>query len=196
MRKLKIPVAVALTALIIIPFFGASAAENNRNRNRRVLTNAIVTNIAGYTITATKNNLTYTIDATNAKLHRRYNARAAFSEIIIGDTINVWGTIDGTNITARKVQDLSIQMWKATFNGSITAIDSANNNFTLQTNSRGTQTVNVYDYTKFKYKKRTAKTFADLQVGDRVVAKGIWNRAHNLVYNTTWVNIKAYSATN
>lgn len=193
---MKMPVAVALIALLIMPFFGASASENNRNRNRRVLTNALVTNIAEFTITATKNSVTYTIDATNAKLHRRYNARAAFSEMINGDTISVWGTIDGTNIIAKKIQDLSIQKWKATFNGSITAIDSANNNFILQSNARGTQTVNVYDYTKFKYKKRTAKTFTDLQVGDRVVAKGIWNRAHNLVYNTTWVNIKAYSAAN
>jgi len=192
MRKTKIPVAVALIALMVIPFFSASAAQN-RNRNRRVIANALVTNINGYTVTATKNSETYTIDATNAKLHRRYNARAAFSEIIVGDTIIVWGTIDGTSITARKIQDLSIQKWKAAFNGSITAIDSVNNNFTLQTNARGTQTVNVYDYTKFKYGKRTAKTFADLQVGDRVVAKGIWNRAHNLVYNTTWVNIKQIS---
>jgi len=190
MRKAKIPVAIALIALMVIPFFSASAAQN-RNRNRRVLTKALVTVIDGYNITATKNSEIYTIDATNAKLHRRYNARAAFSEILAGDTIIVWGTTDGTNITARKIQDLSIQKWKATFNGSITAIDRENNNFTLQTNSRGLQAVNVYDYTKFKYRNRTAKTFADLKIGDRIVAKGIWNRAHNLVYNTTWVNIKS-----
>jgi hypothetical protein len=195
MRKMKTPFAVALIAFMVIPFFSVSATQN-RSRNRRVLTNALVANIEGYTITATKNSTTYTIDATNARLNRRYNARANFSEMLAGDTIIVWGTIDGSNITASKIQDLSIQQWKATFNGSITAIDSANNNFSLQTNSRGTQTVNVYDYTKFKYRARTAKTFSDLQVGDRVVAKGIWNRAHNLVYNTTWVNIKAYAVDN
>jgi len=178
--------------------FTADAKKSNSSQGIRIK-NGQITNIdyATKIITVTKNNTTYTIDATNAVVKRRYGATAAFSEMLPNDYIWVWGTIDGMSITARKIKDNSIQKWKASFTGTITAI---NNNeisdtrgnyheFTLQSRHRGVQTVRVYGTTRIKYKK-LSKSFADLVVGETITVKGIWNNTNSIVYNTNWIKIK------
>jgi len=193
-------VIVGAMTMLVLPFFGASA-QNNGNLSsqikahvrRVVISNAVVAGTPTATIlNATKGSTTYTIDITKAKLVRKYNATANISEIMAGDFVTVWGTIPGadlTQITATKVQDASIQKLDASFQGTITAIDSAHSKFTLQSLHRGVQMVNVLSTTVIKYQKET-KAFSDLVVGDTVIVKGIWNSTHSIIYGTTNIKIQ------
>ena len=192
-------VFVGVMTMLALPFFGASAQNNGnfssqtKSHTRRVvINNAVVTGTPTATIlNATKGSTTYTVDITNAKLVRKYNAKAAVSEIMAGDFVTILGTIPGadpTQITATKVQDTSIQKLDASFQGTITAIDSANSKFTLQSLHRGVQTVNVLSTTAIKYQKQT-KAFSDLAGGDTVIVKGIWNSTHSIIYGTTNIKI-------
>jgi hypothetical protein len=198
MHKIAKIFIVGTFLFAIFPVFPVSAKKSASAQGIRIKNGQIATiNYDTKIITATKNGTTYTIDATNAVVKRRYGATAAFSEMLTGDYIWVWGTIDGTNITARKIRDNSIQKWKATFAGTITAINNFDisdprgnyHEFTLQSRHRGVQTVRLYSTTRIKYK-RTSLTFTDLAVGETITAKGIWNNTHSIVYNTAWIKIK------
>ncbi|MFI5205433.1 MAG: DUF5666 domain-containing protein, partial [Candidatus Paceibacterales bacterium] len=64
-----------------------------------------VTTISGNTLTITnKSNITYTVDATNAKIIIG-GAMGTLSSISIGDNVVVQGTVQGTSITASSVID-------------------------------------------------------------------------------------------
>lgn len=62
--------------------------------------------INGNTLTITnKSNVTYTIDATNAKITKEGNATASISNLIVGDMVVVQGTVNGNAIVASSVLD-------------------------------------------------------------------------------------------
>lgn len=65
-----------------------------------------VTAISGSTISITnKSNVTYTIDATSAKVTKNGTTAATISNIVIGDTIMIQGTANGTAVVATSVAD-------------------------------------------------------------------------------------------
>jgi hypothetical protein len=65
-----------------------------------------VTAINGNTITITnKSNITYTIDATNAKFSVKGVASPTISNVAVGDNLVVQGTVNGTSVTASSVID-------------------------------------------------------------------------------------------
>jgi len=193
--KAKILIA-SVMFLAIAPIFPASAVGGSQGIKLR---NAVIATIDSNTkiITAIKGGQTYTIDASSATVRRRYGAKANFSEMVVGDYIWVWGTQSGNSITARKVKDYSIQKWKGSFTGTITAVDAETyadylgsyQKFTLQSRHRGLQEVRVYGNTVIKYR-GTAKTFAELLANYEITAKGIWNNTHSFVYGTSWVKIR------
>jgi hypothetical protein len=196
-----------LPAILLVATFVAADQVEAKAKNGIQLKNAVITAIdtTTETITATKNDVSYTIDASNATFRRKYGAKCDVYELMTGDHIYVWGAVSGLNITANKVKDYSIQKWKGTFAGTITYIDSLNTysdnegrvyrQFEIQSNHRGTQVIRVYDTTRIKYKK-TSKTFDDLAVGQKIFAKGIWNSTHSFVYDTNWVKIRNMTASN
>ena len=64
-----------------------------------------VTAISGTTITITnKSNVTYTVDATNAKVEKG-NAASAISNVAVGEMIVAQGTVNGNSVTASSVLD-------------------------------------------------------------------------------------------
>ena len=64
-----------------------------------------IATINGSTLTITnKSNVTYTIDATNAKIVQGPNT-ITVSGVKVGDTVIVQGTVNGTNITASNIID-------------------------------------------------------------------------------------------
>lgn len=64
-----------------------------------------VTAISGTTLTITnKSNVTYTIDASNAKIAQGSNT-IAISSIAVGDNVVVQGTVNGTSVVASSVID-------------------------------------------------------------------------------------------
>ncbi len=65
-----------------------------------------VTAISGNSITITnKSNVTYTIDATNAKFVVAGVASPTISNVAVGDNLVVQGTVNGTSVTASSVID-------------------------------------------------------------------------------------------
>ncbi len=92
---------------------------DNSNRNKTVKTPPVspitgngqpvvagtVSSISGSTITITnKSNVSYTIDATNAKIVQGQNT-IAVSNIVVGDMVVIQGTVNGNTIVASSVID-------------------------------------------------------------------------------------------
>jgi hypothetical protein len=64
-----------------------------------------VTAINGTSLSITNaSNVSYTVDATNAKIVRRQNT-IAITNIAVGDSVTVQGTVNGSSITASSVID-------------------------------------------------------------------------------------------
>lgn len=137
-------------------------------------------------VTTDKGDITVFVTA-KTQLKRRFGGNSSVGEFAVGDEVAIIGsehgaTVDSsssassiTSIDARYIRDISIQRRNTVFVGSITT--KAANSFTVQTVSRGLQTVHVDASTEYQLKNGTT-TFAALQVGDRVLVKGeIWDRA-------------------
>lgn len=66
-----------------------------------------VTTISDMTLTITnKSNIVYTIDASNAKIEKG-NATSSLSNVVVGDSVIVQGTINGTSVIASSIIDQS-----------------------------------------------------------------------------------------
>jgi hypothetical protein len=69
-----------------------------------------VSTVNGYALTVTTaSNVTYTIDATNAKVLQGQST-VAFSSIVVGEKVLIQGTVNGTSITASTIVDQSASM--------------------------------------------------------------------------------------
>jgi len=74
--------------------------------NGQPITAGNVSAINGATLTVTtKSNVTYTVDASNAKIIAGQNATATISNIVVGDSVVVQGAVNGTHVTATTIID-------------------------------------------------------------------------------------------
>jgi len=98
-----------LVALLATLFFTAAFpvfAAGNKVRLKK----AVITEIDGFTITATKNNRTYTINAQRAVLRNAKGKRATIDQFFAGDQIDVSGTRgDDGIIVARIIKNRSLK---------------------------------------------------------------------------------------
>ncbi len=66
----------------------------------------VISAINGNSITITnKSNVTYTVDATNAKISQGQNASGTISNLTVGDSILTQGTVNGTSVAATTIID-------------------------------------------------------------------------------------------
>jgi hypothetical protein len=161
---------------------------------RTQTTTGIFSSYSGDIITMTgvnSSSTTYTVDATTAKLIRRYGAPMQFTDYQAGDTLSVRGTVNGTNITASSVRDESLQAHNGTFVGSVTSINGSS--FVIQSTSRGSQTVNTSSTTVFRMGS-TPSSMSSLAVGQTVTVTGVWDRTNTNI-TATRVTIKVTSQT-
>lgn len=124
-------------------------------------------------------NTTVVVDASKAKLIRRFGAAMQLSDIQVNDQLFIRGVAEGDVIRATLVQDLSLQARHGTFVGTVAAVSSTNS-FTLQSRERGLQTINVTADTKIQ-KNGEPATFADIMVGSQVTVNGVWDRTNSNV---------------
>ncbi len=170
---------------------GEKMEKRQEKRQEKTITGA-VTSINGMTLMVknTKDSVVYTVDATNAKLVRKFGATMVIGDIQVNDILFVNGTISTTTptaITAKIIRDESLQARNATFNGTVTTITGTS--FTLQSRERGLQTVNTTSSSTIK-KNGSPATFADITVGATVRVDGVWNNTSNTVTAKT-INILA-----
>jgi len=128
--------------------------------------------------------------ATTTKVIRFYGAKAALSELQVGDSFRlvVKTNEDGT-VTAQVVRDNSIHV-TVLKTGKITSIDTAGNSLVM-TSGKTTLTVMLDSTTKIKIAKVTTPTIANLNVGDAVTVNGLINTHTSTVYKTTSVRVVA-----
>lgn len=148
-----------------------------------------VTAISGSTLIVTKEGVAYTVntdDKTNFK--RKFEGKGTLSEISLNDTVNIlgkWQNEEKTQILATHIRDLSIQKRHATFFGIVkTKTDTT---LVLTTVNRGEQTVTISSSTKLVNRKMEDITMSDIQIGNRVRVKGIWDLTSKTVTETTQI---------
>lgn len=148
-----------------------------------------VTALSGTNITVLGNKgSSYVIDASSAKLVRRYGGTMMVTDIQLNDQIFVQGTLIGTSIKAKAIEDFSLQARNGTFSGTVQSVSG--NSFVLKSQNRGMQTVLTSTATKF-LKNGAVATLADVVVGATVSVDGIWNNTNNnLTANKVRVTVK------
>ncbi|HTH93274.1 MAG TPA: DUF5666 domain-containing protein [Candidatus Paceibacterota bacterium] len=132
----------------------------------------------------TSTSTTYTVDATNAKVMKS-NAASTVSAIAVGDTVMVQGTVNGTAVTATRIDD-GVMMKGGTprgntqspqgngqpvIGGKVTAVNG--NIVTITNSSNVSYTIDVTHATITKDNK-TANV-SNIAVGDQVLAQGTIN---------------------
>lgn len=136
------------------------------------------------TLTVTAGATTYTVEVTSStNLVRRFNGGSGLQEFMIGDTLEVRGTLsDSTTntVNANKIKDASIQRRGGTFYGSVVSLDCANNRFTFKPDERSQQTVYVTSSTKI-IRGGEKITCTDLKVNERAIVIGTWRPANNRI---------------
>ncbi len=82
---------------------GGEASTSPITGNGQPVVAGTISSVSGSTITiTTKSNVSYTIDATNAKIVAGQSTVAA-SSLTVGDTVLVQGTVNGNSVTASSV---------------------------------------------------------------------------------------------
>ena len=85
---------------------GGANIANLPAGNGQPIIGGAVTAVSGNTITITNTaRVTYTIDATSAKLSKAGATTATISDIVVGDNVIAQGTVNGTTVTAANVID-------------------------------------------------------------------------------------------
>lgn len=119
---------------------------------------------------------TYTAELGGASLIRKNGSPMKFSEILVGDKVQVSGSLWNDNsISASVFKDLSLYAHNSSFTGKITNIDPPTSSFTMQSTAHGVQTVTTDVYTSFSAMGITSG-FNYLQLGMTVTVKGVWER--------------------
>jgi Domain of unknown function (DUF5666) len=144
------------------------------------ISGTVASAVSGQSISLTASNGTgYTVDATNAKILRKYGAAMAITDIQIGDSLVVRGTVSGTSVAAITIRDNSQQQANATFSGSVSSVNGAS--FVLATKNRGNQTINTTSTTIFKESGLTSVGMGNITVGENITTSGVWDSTSNTV---------------
>ena len=105
-----------------------------------------------------------------------------------GDILNIygkWTDAAKTSVLAILVRDTSIQKRFGVFVGQVQTIND--NDWVIETASRGTQTVTLSKTVKLYNRKGEAITQTQILAGHRIKIRGFWNKTKNLITDTTTV---------
>lgn len=134
---------------------------------------------------------TYTVNITNeTKLIRRFGGESRLNEFSVGNEVNVFGKFTDesqTTIDARLIRNISLQKRWGVFFGEVKVKNS--DNFVIKTIKRGDQTVYFQNETKFINHKKETISYDNLQIGNRVRVKGIWDRSLNKITEVEEVRV-------
>lgn len=159
-----------------------------------ILKQAKVTAKTGTSLIVESDGKTYAVNLLDkTKLRRRFFGKATTDEVQVGHIVNVYGKWTDENhtiIDGILVRDVSIQLRFGVFVGVLKAISG--NIWTLDTASRGTQTVTVSSDTKFYNRKNEVITQGKVQVNDRIRVKGLWDRVNSAI--TEVRHVKVYTS--
>lgn len=148
---------------------------------RVIVRGGIITAKNGSALTVSKGNVSYEVDTdSDTKLMRRFGGNSSLDELNVNDKVNVTGTWennDKTQAKAKLIRDLSIMKRNAVLNGTVQEI--SDNGFKLETARKGTQEVSVSSDTSFVNRKGGTISKSDIQTGNKVRVKGVWDEANH-----------------
>lgn len=172
MNRLTLFFLIAITILlsVLLPAADTFAAKE------KTFTGIVIKNDYYKLTFRTTSAATYTAVPSGAVLVRKNGSPMQFSEILIGDKIEVRGTVWNDNsINASYVRNMSLYAHTGTFTGKITSINPSGNNFTLDSKAHGSQTITTSPLTSY-VKGSKAGMFRDIELGASVIVKGTWER--------------------
>jgi hypothetical protein len=121
---------------------------------------------------------TYNVAITGeTKLVLRFGGNGELGQFAVGNKVNVFGKFtndEKTAIDAKLIRNVSIQKRWGAFFGEVSAKNS--DNFVMKTIERGNQTVFFDSGTKFLNHLKGTIGYADVQIGNRVRIKGVWDK--------------------
>jgi hypothetical protein len=118
----------------------------------------------------------YSADSGNAQLSRKNGAIMQFSEILVGDKIEVNGRLWNDNsISAATIRDLSLYAHTGTYSGKISTINVVDSSFVMVSKAYGSQTIHTNNFTSYT-KNSSLATFKDMSLGMTLSVKGVWDR--------------------
>lgn len=123
------------------------------------------------------------------QLRRHFWGKSNLSEFSVGDEVNVIGRYTDetkTTIEAILIRNNSIQKRWGVFFGEVVAKNA--DNFVIKTINRGQLTV-YFGSAKFVGNDEKPLTYADLQVGQRVRIKGVWDKTLSKITEVDQVKV-------
>ncbi len=153
--------------------------QSTASSTKPTLITGTVSGAGSTSFTVTTSSTTYTVDASSAKIVRKYGATMQASDIQNGDSLQIVGTVSGSNLTAKTIRDESQQQRDATMSGSVQSINAPS--FTITTSAHGTQTVNTTSSTTFKESGQTSVSITNVTAGENVTVSGVWDSTNNTI---------------
>jgi hypothetical protein len=127
----------------------------------------------------------YSADIANASLIRKNGVVMQFSEFLVGDKVQVVGTLWNDNsISATTIKDLSLYAHTGTYSGKIISINPSGSSFIMQSKTYGSQTITTNNFTAFS-KNGGSAAFSDMQLGMTASVKGMWDRTNTKIIATS-----------
>ena len=155
---------------------------------RAELSNVKVTTKDSSSITVDNGGVSIKVDAlSNTHFRRRFWGNSNLNEISVGDSVDVigrWTSEDKTEIKAVVIRNISIQKRFGVFFGTVKTITDTG--FTLTTIQRGDETV-ILNTAKLINRKGQSITSSDIQVGDLIRVRGLWDSANFTINEITEV---------
>jgi len=124
----------------------------------------------------------------NTHFRRKFWGSSDINEISVGDAVDVvgrWTSELKTEIKAVLIRDLSIQKRNGTFFGTVKSITDTG--FVMTTIQRGEETVTLDSSTKLINRKQLAITASDIQVGQTIRVRGMWDSTSFTITEVTEV---------
>lgn len=145
------------------------------------LTGTVTKVVGNRVVFKTNSALVYDAETSVSQLVRRNGSPLVFSEMLVGDKVQVTGQVwPDHSMTAQVVRNMSLYAHAGGFSGKITAMDTASKSFTLQSGTHGSQSIQTSGLTVIS-KQSTASTFNALEIGMTAQVKGVWERSRNNV---------------
>ncbi|MFA5991485.1 MAG: DUF5666 domain-containing protein [Candidatus Doudnabacteria bacterium] len=163
-----------LLILLTVMFLGSSSLT--QATSVKTYTGSVVSASGSTVVFAGSNAAKYRADIGSALLVRKNGAAMIFAEILVGDKVEVKGTLWADNsISASTLRNMSLYTHNGSFSGKVTEINPNDSSFTLQTAKYGNQKITTDSLTVFK-KNSSSSTFKDLELGMSATVKGAWDR--------------------
>lgn len=135
-------------------------------------------------VLVTKTAAKFDVDSSQAKLQKKNGSSIEWSEVWVGDKLEIVGQVwQDNSVSAEVLTDLSLYAHKCTLVGTVTAVMPDYKGFKLQNSVLGEVTVKLGSLVDITLNGRAAQLQA-LRPKVKVKLKGSWERDRRIVYAT------------